>query len=174
MATELVAPGRRSDLGALIRSGAVGGVGAGIVFAMFEMITALVLDGPDAFFMPLRMIGGIGFGPSAVDPATSLLSAGGAGIVIHMILSMMYGIVVAGVLSLVPRLSTSRSAVLISASIAGVVLWLVNFYGLAPVFGWTWFPDKTNAVVQFVAHTFFFGTVLGFVLDRAYFQRGVS
>jgi hypothetical protein len=42
------------------------------------------------------------------------------------------------------------------------------------VFGWTWFPENTNAVVQFVAHTFFYGTVLGFVLNRSYFHRGTS
>jgi hypothetical protein len=40
------------------------------------------------------------------------------------------------------------------------------------VFGWTWFPENTNAVVQFVAHTFFYGTVLGYVLNRIYFHRG--
>ena len=168
------APQRRTDLGAWIRYGVLGGIVAGIVFAMFEMIMALILDGPDAFFMPLRMIGGIGLGPSAMEPTTSLLSAGAAGIVIHMILSMMYGVVVAAVLSLIPRLSATRTAVLASASVAGFALWIVNFYGFAPVFGWTWFPDNTNPVVQFVAHTFFFGTVLGFVLNRTYFNRGVS
>jgi hypothetical protein len=162
---------RRTDLGAWVRYGVLAGVTAGIVFAMFEMVMAVVFDGADAFFMPLRMIGGIGLGKAALEPGTSLLAAGGAGLVIHMILSMMYGVVAAAVLSLVPRLSASRTAVLVSTSLAGLALWIVNFYGLAPVFGWTWFPDGTNAAVQFVAHTFFFGTVLGLVLDRAYLRR---
>jgi len=165
---------RRTDVGAWIQFGILAGVIAGIVFAMFEMIMAVVLDGPDAFFMPLRMIGGIGLGKDALEPGTSLLAAGGAGLVIHMVLSMMYGVVAAAVLSLVPRVSVSRSAVLVSTSVAGFAFWIVNFYGLAPAFGWTWFPNGTNAVVQFVAHTFFFGTVLGLVLDRAYFRRAAS
>ena len=35
-----------------------------------------------------------------------------------------------------------------------------HFYVIAPLFGWTWFPNDTNPIVQFVAHAFFFGTVL--------------
>ena len=169
--TTLAGAERRTDVGAWLRYGILGGIIAGIAFAMFEMVMALVLNGSDAFFMPLRMIGGIGLGQSALDPATSLLTAGGAGLVIHMILSMMYGVVVAAVLSLIPQLSGSRTAVLVSASVAGFALWILNFYVFAQAFGWTWFPNNTNAAVQFVAHTFFFGTVLGFVLDRTYLQR---
>ena len=168
--TTLTGTERRIDVGAWLRYGILGGIIAGITFAMFEMIMAAVLDGGDAFFMPLRMIGGIGLGKQALDPATSLLTAGGAGLVIHMILSMMYGVVVAAVLSLIPQLSASRAAVLISASVAGFALWIVNFYVLAQVFGWTWFPNNTNAAVQFVGHTFLYGSVLGLVLDRTYFQ----
>jgi hypothetical protein len=162
---------RRADVGAWIRYGILGGIIAGIVFALFEMIMAVVLDGAGAFFMPLRMIGGMGLGPQAMDPGTSLLTAGGAGLVIHMLLSMAYGVASAAVLSLVPRLSASRMAMIASTSVAGLLLWIVNFYVFAPVFGWTWFPNGTNPVVQFVAHTFFYGSVLGLVLDRTYFQR---
>lgn len=118
MATQLTSD-RRTDLGAWIRHGVIGGIIGGIVFAMFEMIMALVLDGSNAFFMPLRMIGGIGLGQQALNPNTSLLTAGGAGLAIHMILSMMYGVIVTVVLSLVPQFSSSRTAALVSASVAG-------------------------------------------------------
>ena len=77
--TTLTGTERRIDVGAWLRYGILGGVIAGITFAMFEMIMAVVLDGGDAFFMPLRMIGGIGLGKQALDPGTSLLTAGGAG-----------------------------------------------------------------------------------------------
>jgi hypothetical protein len=169
--TTLAGTDRRTDVGAWLRYGIPAGIIAGITFAMFEMIMALVLDGTDAFFNPLRMIGGIGLGQSALDPATSLLTAGGVGLVIHMLMSMVYGIVAAAGLSVVPQLSSSRAAVLVSASAAGFALWIVNFYGFAPAFGWNWFPDKANPMVQFLAHTFFFGSVLGYLLDRLYFGR---
>jgi hypothetical protein len=170
----LTATERRVDVGAWIRYGILGGIVAGVVFALFEMIVAAVLDGTEAFFMPLRMIGGIGLGPDAMDPATSLLTAGGTGLAIHMVLSMIYGVLIAVVLGLVPQLSASRVAVLASTSAAGFALWVVNFYVMAPIFGWTWFPNDTNPVVQIVAHTVFFGTVLGLILDGAYFRRSRS
>jgi hypothetical protein len=118
---------RPSDVGAWLRYGIIGGIVAGMVFAMFEMIMAALLDGAGAFFMPLRMIGGIALGPSAMDPATSLLVAGGAGLVVHMLLSMMYGIATVAILSLVPALSASRSMVLVVTSLAGLGLWIANF-----------------------------------------------
>jgi tetrahydromethanopterin S-methyltransferase subunit F len=148
-----------------LKHGLIGGIIAGIVFAAFEMIVAAILDGPSAFFMPLRMIGGIALGEQALDPGFSLAAAGVAGLVVHMVLSAVYGAGVAGVARYVPVLASSAIALIVWASVAGLGLWLVNFYVIAPIGGWTWFPDGTNAVVQFVAHTFFYGTVLGIYLN---------
>jgi hypothetical protein len=155
---------------AWIRAGIIGGIIAGMTFAMFEMIMAVVLSGSGAFFMPLRMIGAIGIGSSALDPATSLLTAGGAGLVIHMVLSMMYGLGVAGALALGRSLTRSTISVVAAASLAGFGLWILNFFILAGAFGWSWFPDSQNVAVQFVAHTLMFGAVLGVVLDRLAFR----
>lgn len=163
--------GSRADVGAWVRYGLLGGIVAGMVFAMFEMVMAVVLDGTDAFFMPMRMIGGIVLGPGAMDPTTALLTAGGLGFALHMVLSMMYGVAVAALLSLVPPLSATRGAILATTTASGIGLWIVNFYVVAPLFGWVWFPNNTNPVVQFVAHAFLFGTVLGLVLDRTLFRR---
>lgn len=153
-----------------VRAGAVSGAIAGVVFAMFEMIMAAVLNGTEAFFMPLRMIGAIGLGTSALDPASSLLSAGAAGLVIHMALSMMYGVMVAGVIAKVGSLAQSTLSVVAVASAAGFALWILNFFVLAGVFGWNWFPDSQNIAVQFVAHTVMYGSVLGLLLDRFAFR----
>jgi len=161
---------QRIATGTWIRAGVIGGIVAGIAFAMFEMIMAVVLNGSEAFFMPLRMIGAIAVGKSALDPATSLVTAGGAGLVVHMALSMMYGVGVAALLALVPALSRTRISTVAVASAAGFGLWILNFFILAGVFGWTWFPDTQNIAVQFVAHTVMFGTVLGLVIDRLAFR----
>lgn len=155
-----------------VRAGLIGGIIGGIAFAMFEMIMAVVLNGADAFFMPLRMIGAIGLGTSALDPATSLVTAGGAGLLIHMALSMIYGVSIAAALAIVRPLSRSTASILVVASLAGLALWVVNFFGFAPIFGWNWFPDTQNVAVQFVAHTFLFGTVVGLVIDRLAFRPG--
>ena len=155
---------------ATVRAGLVGGAIAGIAFAMFEMMAAAVLNGPDAFFMPLRMIGAIGLGASALDPSSSLVTAGAVGLVIHMALSMMYGLVVALVASGVTSIRRTTGSLVAFASAAGFALWILNFFLLAGALGWSWFPDSQNAAVQFAAHTVMFGSVLGLLLDRLAFR----
>jgi hypothetical protein len=153
-----------------IRAGLVGGAIAGMAFAAAEMMAAVVLNGADAFFMPLRMIAGIALGPSAMGPSTPLLTAAVVGLVIHMALSMMYGAGVAAVLAAVPPLRTSTRNVLALSSLAGFTLWVVNFFLLAHLFGWVWFPDRQNVAVQVMAHTVMFGAVLGVALNRLAFR----
>jgi len=170
MSTAILTTRTTAATSSWVRAGLVSGVLAGIVFAMFEMVMAVVLSGSEAFFMPLRMIGAIAVGTSALDPAGSLLTAGGAGLVVHMALSMMYGVAVGAALALVPALSRSTASTVAVASLAGFGLWILNFFVLAGIFGWTWFPDTQNIAVQFVAHTFMFGSVLGLVLDRLAFR----
>ena len=165
-----VTTARQASAASTIRAGLVGGAIAGIAFAMFEMMAAAVLNGPDAFFMPLRMIGAIGLGASALDPSSSLVTAGAVGLVIHMALSMMYGLAVALVVSGVPSLRRSTGALVGFTSAAGFALWIANFFVLAGAFGWSWFPDSQNVAVQFMAHTIMFGTVLGLLLDRLAFR----
>jgi hypothetical protein len=150
-----------------IKHGLIGGLVAGIAFAIFEMIMAVVLDGAAAFFMPLRMIGAMALGEQALDPAYSLPTAAATGIGVHLILSMLYGVAVAGAARYVPALAGSAASLVAWASAAGLGLWLVNFYVFAPAFGWTWFPQATNPIVQAIAHTVFYGTILGIYLNLA-------
>ncbi|TIP84365.1 MAG: hypothetical protein E5X60_31545, partial [Mesorhizobium sp.] len=76
-----------------LQQGAVAGIVAGIVFAAFEMAASAFMMGAEAFFMPLRMIGAIALGPEALDPGYPLLTAGIAGVIVHLILAIAYGIV---------------------------------------------------------------------------------
>ncbi len=157
----------RSDLARWAKHGAIGGLLAGLLFALFEMVMATVQMGGEAFFMPLRMIGGIALGSQALEPSsTSLLEAGGVGIAIHMMLSVIFGASVAVVAGRVAPIRSSTVALIAWTSLAGLALWLVNFYVIAPIGGWRWFPDGTDPVIQFIAHTFVFGSLLGLYLDR--------
>jgi hypothetical protein len=164
--TTAIVGAQGSDTMRWLVHGVVGGMIAGIVFAMFEMIMAAIQMGGEAFFMPLRMIGGIVLGEQALAPETSLIVAGAAGLVVHMMLSAMYGAGVAVAAAFVPQLRAGTLPLVAWASAAGFALWIVNFYVVAPIAGWHWFPDGTDPLVQFVAHTFFFGSVLGLYLDR--------
>ena len=159
-----VATERRTDFGWWVKQGALGGLIAGIVFAIFEMIMAAILK--DAFFGPLRMIGGIALGSEALQPSYALTTAVVVGIVVHMINSIVFGLIFGLIVAAVPALARTTTILVVAASVYGLLLWLVNFYLIAPIAGWNWFPTMTNPVVQFFAHTFFFGSVLGIYLDR--------
>jgi hypothetical protein len=82
--------------------------------------------------------------------------------VVHFVLSAIYGAVFGAIASVIGVLRRSRGLLVVAASVFGLVLWLVNFYVVAPVL-FPWFL-MANPVVQFFAHTFFYGTALGLLL----------
>ena len=139
------------------------GIIAGLLFAVFEMLAAAVLMGAQAFFMPLRMIVAMVLGQAALDPGYSLVGAATAGVLVHMILSIIFAVVFAAI---APRAATTGTLIAIGIAF-GVGLWLVNFYLIAPLMGWTWFPERTNPVVQFIAHAFFFGLPVAWYVGRS-------
>lgn len=153
----------RPATGRWVIAGLVGGIVAGIIFAMFEMIMAAIMG--DGFFAPLMMIGAIVLGEGALpmpEPTIGLSTIVPVGIAVHMVLSMMYGAVFGAVAASVGFLRNNRWMLIGVATVFGFALWIVNFYVVAPVL-FPWF-GMANPVVQFFAHTFFFGTVLGLVL----------
>jgi cellulose synthase/poly-beta-1,6-N-acetylglucosamine synthase-like glycosyltransferase len=155
-----------TDTAHWVKHGLIGGIIGGIVFALFEMISAALLNGAAAFFMPLRSIGGIVLGMQALDPSFPLATAASVGMATHMVLSMIYGVVFAVAVGYLPALRSSSGVLIGAATLWGLLLWLVNFYVIAPIAGWDWFA-MANPVVQFLAHAFFYGSVLGLYLDRA-------
>jgi len=138
-------------------TGIVWGVVSGIVFAMFEMIMAAILG--DGFFMPLRMIGAIVLGKDALMSSYSLAGAAVVGLIIHMMLSAMYGLVFGALIGSVSALRSSRAITVVTATVFGFALWIVNF-SLITTVAFDWFK-MSNQTVQFFAHTFFFGSLLG-------------
>jgi len=163
--------GTHLDTSRWVKQGMLGGVIAGLVFAMFEMVMAALMNGAEAFFMPLGMIGAMVLGSEALDPGYPLATAALAGAAVHMVMSGMFGMVFGLLASAVPALARSTGALVIAASVFGLLLWLVDFYVVAPAAGWDWFPNGTNETVQFLAHAVFFGAVLGLYLDRVRSSR---
>jgi len=77
-------------------------------------------------------------------------------LVLHLVLSAIYGVTFAAALALVPALRVNRVVLVAVATLFGLALWLVNFFVIAPVlFEWFEVADDT---VPFLAHTFVFGT----------------
>jgi len=163
MTVEARAPAR--NWGAWVVQGVIGGAIAGVIFSMFEMGWGFATGGIDMAVAPLRMIGGIALGPSAMDPSYSLVTAAVAGVGVHMVLSIVYGAAFAiGVGAIAPRAGTGT--LVVAGIVFGLALWVVNFYVIGPAAGWTWFAEMTDPVVQAVAHGGFFGIPLGLYLSR--------
>jgi hypothetical protein len=154
-------PVRRSEVPWALRQGAIGGIIAGLVFAAFEIIANAAMMGIGAVFMPLRMIGAIALGPGAVEPTFAIWVAGAAGVVVHIVLAALYGMIFTVI---VGGLRSAMWDVLLGV-LFGVALWLINFYVIAPM-AFPWFLEA-NPVVQFIAHAVFFGAVLGLYIWRA-------
>lgn len=147
------------------------GVAAGLVFAIFEMVAAAMLMGAGAALMPLRMIGALVLGPAALDPGYSLAAAAMTGVIVHLVLSVTFTAVFTFIVSAISTATLGEvvatpGSIVLAGVLFGVALWLVNFYIVAPAAGWTWFPEQTNAGVQFFAHGFFFGAPTGWILTR--------
>ena len=145
--------------GHVIAAGAIGG----ILFAAFDMVAAAVLMGMQSAFMPLRMIAAMVLGGEALDPGFWLPMGAIAGLIVHMVLSVAFAVIFASIAS--P--SATDGMLALGGIVFGTVLWLVNFYVIAPLAGWTWFPEQTNAPVQFIAHAFFYGCPVGWYLGRS-------
>jgi uncharacterized membrane protein YagU involved in acid resistance len=151
-----------------LRQGAIAGIVAGLVFAAFEMIASGLMMGAQAFFMPLRMIGAIALGPEALEPGYSLATAGFAGVAVHMVLAIVYGIILGEIVAML----RGPAAIIATGTVFGFALWLINFYLIAPAL-FPWFREA-DPLVQFVAHTFFFGTVLGYYLWKSHQRSGLD
>jgi hypothetical protein len=110
------------------------------------------------------MAGAIVLGWSALDPAYPLLNAAIAGLVVHVLLSAAFGAVLGMIVTLAPVLARPAAASLGTGLLYGSLVWLLNFFVIAPAADWTWFVEEANPNAQFVAHTAFYGGTLGLYL----------
>jgi hypothetical protein len=146
-----------------VRQAATGGVVAGLIFALFEMVAAAALTGANALFTPLRMVVAIARGPQVLAPDYPLTVIVLGGLSLHLMIAAVYGVIFS-ILAAALRLARPSLALLAAASLYGLLLWLVNFYLIAPL-AFPWFT-QTDPIVQCVAHTIFFGAALGLYLNQ--------
>ena len=140
--------------------GAVGGVAAGLVFAAVTMWFADSTGGKAE--MPLRMISTIVKGDAAMAAGTSDPTVG---VVVHVLLSALFGMVFA---LAVPRFRTNGTVAL-AGTIYGLLLYVVNFLVLTPLVFTTF--GMANQPFEVVAHLVF-GTLLSFAFFGSGVRRG--
>jgi uncharacterized membrane protein YagU involved in acid resistance len=151
---------REETLPARLLRGAVGGILAGVVFAAVTMWFADSTVGKAD--MPLRMISTIIKGDQAMAQGTTSV---GLGVVVHLVLSALFGMLFALV---VPRLRTNGTIAL-AGTLYGALLYVLNFLVLAPL-AFTTLQDA-NQPFELFAHIVF-GTLLGFAFFSSGIRRG--
>ncbi len=152
----------RSGLGTWVGIGALTGVLAGLVFALFQVIMGAMGLGTPLGELT-EMVEGVAFGGGPISaPGIAAPEIAIAGLT-HLVLSAIYGAIFGAVASKVDVLRNNRIALVGAATVFGLLIWIVNFFVIAPI-AFPWFA-QTNGVVQFFAHTFFYGTVLGLMLE---------
>lgn len=162
--------GARTETSGWILRGAVMGIAAGGVFLIFEMIVAGLMG--QSAFGPLRMIAAVVLGEGALhmERTVDLATVVPVALAVHYTLSAVYGAVFGAITAELGALRNNRLVLIGAATVFGLLLWLTNFYVIAPL-AFPWF-SMADPFVQFMAHTFFFGTALGLSLAGRLGGRG--
>ena len=151
-----------SSTGWAVRHGIIGGAITGIVFALAEMVGSVLTGG--AFLMPLKAFASVPLGIE--PPAIPLGTAIPVGLVFHMALSIVLGVIFALLVANVAALRGSPAVLVVAASVYGIAIWVLNFFVIAPAIGRPWFLEAPM-LLQFIYHTFFYGAALGLYLVGA-------
>ena len=132
----------------------VGGLLAGLVFLLIEMILVATVGG-GSLWGPPRMMGAILLGPEVLPPpATFDAGIVAAAMIVHFGLSALLGVIFE---LLAGRLALSRGALIALGALFGLAVYVVNFYGFTALFPWF---EMARNWITIVSHAVF-GAVLG-------------
>lgn len=143
-------------LGRTLGAGILAGVAAGVTMALFVMAMNVVYG--DSFLDWLHYSAGIALGKTAL-PDNAPLFVLSVGVVVHLSLSALYGAVFAVAARYIRIV---RRDLIVATAIFGLGIWIVNFYVFSPLL-FPWF-NSSPFIVQFIAHTVFYGIPLGVIL----------
>ncbi|RWA53147.1 hypothetical protein AU476_15125 [Cupriavidus sp. UYMSc13B] len=132
------------------RAAVLAGVAAGILFLILELLATISLG--QSAWEPVHMIAAIMLGPDTMTQ-TMTFDSGVliAGLVVHFVLALIYGLVLATVMAPFHFDSSVGMASLVGA-VFGLALYWVNFYGMTAFF--PWFAEGRGWVSAF-AHIVF-------------------
>jgi hypothetical protein len=141
-----------------VGEGITAGLIAGVIFAMMEIVGAVLMGDPA--LMPVRMFASVVLGQGAMEGplGTALL----VGTIAHLALSAVFGIIyglLAARVSDTTRTSFGRQAAI--GILFGLAVWFVNFQIIARVL-YPWFLGAPQ-FLQAVMHGLFFGLPLALI-----------
>jgi hypothetical protein len=124
-------PVERSDLYELALHGVRAGLVAGLVLGLIEIALSTVLRGDP--WLPFDFAAAIVVGPEALDSRFPVSASVALGVVIHVMLSAVLGVVFLAGLALTFQLSARPWLMLLYGAAFAVMVWEVNFLALLPL-----------------------------------------
>lgn len=156
------------DWPAVLKHGAVAGLLAGIALGLAQFIISLAFR--ESALTPFRLVCALVFGsPTRVKsmPGVLVVLMGGS---IHLLISILMGIIFAAVLSLGWQLSARRRVLIMYGALFGFLLYEVSFLAVLPVFYpglESWFDLENQLTKGIAAYALVYGPVLAIYLSVA-------
>ncbi len=125
------APVERRDSWEVAMHGARAGLLAGVALGVIEIAASTILrDDP---WLPFDFASALIVGPEALAPAFPLAASLALGTVLHVLLSIVFGVAFLGGMALTFQLSARPSLMVLYGMSLGVIVWEINFLAVLPV-----------------------------------------
>jgi hypothetical protein len=150
-----------------VRRGAGAGVKAGLLFLLVVLVVTAAESGFGAALMHIRMMAVLWLGPEAFAPDYPFLVTLIAAAVVHLLLSLFYGVLFA-------PFAAASNALPWAVGIGGFygfAVWYFHYSALAPAAA-PWFLEANLPLLAGI-HVVFFGAALGWFSWRAR-QRAIA
>jgi hypothetical protein len=111
--------------------GARAGLLAGVALGVVEIAASSILRGD--VWLPFDFAAALIVGPEALLPAFPVAASLALGTILHVLLSIVFGMAFLGALALTFQLSARPSLMVLYGMVFGVTVWEVNFLAVLPV-----------------------------------------
>jgi hypothetical protein len=124
-------PVERRDSWEVLTHGACAGLLGGVALGVAEIVASTMLS--DSPRLPFDFAAALIVGPEALVPAFPLAASLALGTVLHVLLSITFGVAFLGGLALTFQLSARPSLIVLYGMLFGVTVWEINFLAVLPV-----------------------------------------
>ncbi len=121
----------RRDRWEVVRYGTSAGLLAGFALGFVEIVVSTALRGDP--WLPFDFAVAIVIGPEALAPAFPVAAAVALGTVIHLLLSVLFGVVFLSALALTFQLSARSWLIILYGVLFALIVWEVNFLAVLPL-----------------------------------------
>lgn len=148
----------------LMHCGITGGILAGLSFAIVQLVMSGMQGRPP--LEPLQLTGSLVTDPMAIVPGQASLAT--IGLFAHLVISAIYGILFLFLHWELKRHNETTERLILDGALFGLAIWMVHFFWIAPR-AYPQFLTLDLVWNGLVAHSLFFGGVLGFYVANLQF-----